>query len=440
MKPFLLLLKKDIKELLLSKTALMLILILSLINGYSFYNAITLYSNASTSALNNPLYAAGFEPCTGVFVPAFGGVFVMLSLFLPFIIIPLIVREKERNTLTILLQIPFSVAQIIISKFIASISLLIIIFILFIPGTVIWTTLGGHIPTAELLLLSSGYFLYGTVIISISLFSAALFKNSSAASIFAIFTVTLSWLIDFAKEMDISPVLTHLANWTTTAQLKYFENGIFATSAIIYFLCLFLFFITLSHIFLNYEFKAAHLIPLLVILITLPTAIYFISFNRDLTESRRNSFPASLTKTIKELPPLQIDVFLRKSDSRFKDYDDNFIQRMKVIKGDVTVKMIEGQELDKNYGLFKYETNGHSASTYSNSEEEIFPIIFQLAGIKKYNLNDNNDYRGYPLVIHPQSKISIIYYTYLLFIPLLLCILFSYRVIKSRFSDKNDSK
>ena len=436
MKPFLLLLKKDIKELLFSKTAFLLLLILSLINGYSFYNAVTLYSNASITAIDNPLYAAGFEPCQGVFVPAFGGVFVLLSLFLPFIIIPLIINEKERNTLTVLLQIPFRITQIIISKFIASAILLIIIFFLFIPGTVIWIISGGHIPVMELFLLASGYFLYGTLIITISLFSAALFKNSSSASIFAIFTITLSWIIDFAKDMDISPALTILAKWTTTAQLHYFENGVFASSAFIYFILLSLLFMILTYIFLKYEFRTRDLLPLTAVSVILPTAIYLINFNRDVTESRRNSFPEALTSAIEKLPPLRIDVFLHKNDSRFKDYDNNFLQRLKLTKSDITVKMVEGKELEQNYGLFKYETAGHSGSTYSNSEEEIFPLIFRLAGIEEYNLSDTNRYKGFPLVIQDRSRISMLYYTYLLFIPLLLCILYFYRVVKKRYLNK----
>ena len=434
MKPFLLLLKKEIKELFLSKTVFMFLLILSFINGYSFYNAVSLYSTASTAALNNPLYATGFEPCPGVFVPAFGGVFILLSLFLPFLIIPLIVLEKERNSLSVLLQIPFTITQILISKLIASTLFLMLIFSFFIPGTVIWIFLGGHIPVAELLLLSCGYFLYGILIITISLFSASIFKNSSGASIFAIFIITLSWIIDFGKDMNISPILTTLADWTTTAQLKYFENGIFATSAILYFIILSLFFIVLTHILLHYEFKTTYLINALIIITLGITAILLININRDITESRRNSFPQNITENIKKLPPLQIDVYLRKTDSRFKDYDDNFLQRINLITDTVTVNMMHGKALDKNYGVFKYHTNGQSASTYSNSEEEIFPLIFKLAGIENYNLNDSNHYPGYPLALHSQKEISIIYYTYLLFIPFALCILSFYRILRKKIS------
>ena len=71
MKGLFVLMEKEIRDLFFSRTSLLVFLIVCFITGYSFYTALTLYSTASASALSNPLYAAGFEPVPGVFVPTY---------------------------------------------------------------------------------------------------------------------------------------------------------------------------------------------------------------------------------------------------------------------------------------------------------------------------------------------------------------------------------
>ena len=85
--------------------------------------------------------------------------------------------------------------------------------------------------------------------------------------------------------------------------------------------------------------------------------------------------------------------------------------------------MVTGAELNKNYGLFVYKVNGKSDSTYSNSEEEIFPIIFGLAGIKVNQKNNGNNFTGYPRVVN-KRRLSVIRYIYYLIIPIIFILIF----------------
>jgi len=89
-----------------------------------------------------------------------------------------------------------------------------------------------------------------------------------------------------------------------------------------------------------------------------------------------------------------------------------------------------GNELRKNYGLFVYKVNGKSGETYSNSEQEIFPIIFGLAGISAGHGNGEAKFPGYPLVV--KEKLLIILYTYYLLIPLLMILAFVVKNFKFR--------
>ncbi len=427
MRSFYLLLLKEIKEIFFSKTTALFLIILSFMIGYSFYSAVSLYSNASVSAINNPLYATGFEPNIGVFVPSFGGLFLLFSLFLPFIIIPLISLEKEQNTMSILVQIPFSFNKILLSKFIASFLFLIFVFLLETPSLIIWKIYGGHIPWTEFLLLNLGYLFYGIFIISISIFSASIFKSTASASISSILIVIISWIIDFGKDMNISPLILTISNWTTTSRLNFFEQGIFSFSSIVYFIVLFLFFIFLSRCFLDIKFRKKYILFSIITAFLGIITIFYFNFNIDLTESNRNSFPKNITNALLKTPKITIDIYMRREDSRFKDYKDSFLDKLSLIKRNVEVNFMKGKELKDKYGLFVYKINNKFQKTYSNSEEEIFPIIFKLSNIKLQKIKESDKYQGYPLIVK-KARLNIISYVYYLFVPLLFLIFYFTRI------------
>ncbi len=425
MRSYLLLILKEIKDLFFSKTALLLILITCFIVGYSFFTAVSLYSNASISAINNPLYATGFEPVPGVFVPTFGGLFIIFSLFLPFLYISLIGNEKRYNTLTLLLQLSFNLRDIILSKIIAGILFLIFILFLSLPATGLWICWGGHIPWIELSLLMIGYFLYGLLVLSISIFASTIFNNMMSASIFSIVTIIVSWLIDFGKDMNISPFFITISEWTLTKTLKYFEDGIFSFRAFAYFILLSVSFIISSYVFLRLDLKKKwrFILATITFLIVGVFVSSLIHFNKDLTESGRNSFSPDITLALKKIPNIEIDVYLERTDSRFKDYERSFLRKLRLIRNDVKVNLKTGDTLKENYGLFVYKVNNKSAKTFSNSEEEIFPILFQLAGIRVDNSVSGVSYSGYPLVTATAQRTTVLY-VYFIFIPLTIIALF----------------
>jgi hypothetical protein len=111
------------------------------------------------------------------------------------------------------------------------------------------------------------------------------------------------------------------------------------------------------------------------------------------------------------LPSLSIDVYLEKTDSRFKDWDKSILQKLLLIRPGMRVKFPTGSTLKQNYGKFVFTVNGKSGETLSNSEEEIFPLIFGLAGLKVPE-TQNSRFPGYPLIAGGQTlrAIGILYY------------------------------
>ena len=435
------LLVKETRDIFFTKTALLFLMLVSFISGYSFLTAVELYSEQSLSAVNNLLYARGFEPVPGVFVPTYGGLFVLFSLFLPFVIIPLLSLEKQNGTLAVLIQLPYSFKDILIAKISAAFFFLLMTILLTLPCFILWQLYGGHIPFNELFVLISGYLLYGLFVVSVSFFAAALFESTANASIFSILLIVLSWVIDFGKNMDVSTFLTSLSEWIVTRNLKYFEQGILSFTACMYFVLLCSFFFILAYILLRFDLRIKSKLKRLFATVVLFLLALFISFqsslNTDMTESHRHLFSPAVTKALQEIPDLEIDVYMKKSDSRFKDYQNKFLNKLLLVRNDIKIRMMTGRELNKNYGLFIYRINGKQGKTYSNSEKEIFPIIFKLAGVSVGQDNGQQAFPGYPLVIK-KEQLSIIQSVFYLIIPLTLISIFIFKNFKLIRRDNND--
>jgi len=377
-----LLVLKEAKD--IFKSLLIYFLILFSVIVYSFYSAVDLYSKASAAAINNPLYAAGFEPVPGVFVPTFGGLFIVFSLIAPFILIRLIGDEKSNNTIYLLPQLPFSLKEIFVSKISAGLIFIFTSLAAFLPIYVIWQYLGEHLPWKEIVLLNLGYFLYGLFILSVSFLASTLLETTAQTSIFALSVIILSWFLNFGKEMHIFSFLNKISEWTVTKQLKEFEEGIFSSQAIMYFFLLSAFFFIITYLFFDFNIRKRAISIFVTILLFIPLFILNANFQykKDISESGKNPFSQGEIKFLKKLQVIKIKVFLEHTDGRFKDYSNDFLKKLKMVKSDVKLEFAKGEELKESYRLFKYTVNGKTDQTYSNSAHEIFMILQKLSGKK----------------------------------------------------------
>ena len=125
----------------------------------------------------------------------------------------------------------------------------------------------------------------------------------------------------------------------------------------------------------------------------------------DLTEDQRHSFNPAATRVLKKLDKkLTITIHLAPQDSRLLDLDRDFIAKLRrsVSKLDVKYAKTVSAGLfnaaeNENYGLIMYEYDGQRDQSYSNSQNEILPIIYNLAGVKIV-AEPVSEYSGYPLV------------------------------------------
>src|SRR6266851_1962057 len=145
------LLIKELREALSGRALWTMLFILCPLVGYSFFQAVALYSEASASARDSPVLASGLSPLDGVLVPSFGALYVAVTLLFPFVAIRTLGHEKETGALRLLVQLPYRVPTLIAAKMTAIFGAWLAAVIPAASALAIWLMLGGHLYLPETL-------------------------------------------------------------------------------------------------------------------------------------------------------------------------------------------------------------------------------------------------------------------------------------------------
>ena len=384
-----------------------LLLILSLLLGYSFTQAVSLFSQASRTALAYPALAGGMNPLEGIFIPTFGAYYLVETLLLPLLIIRLIGQDKQNGTLKLLLQLPLSPVSLNLIKLLALAGGWLLILLPGVAAVIIWRGLGGAVYLPEILCLFLGHSLYALLIICIAMFATAVSDSLPTAAMLCLAVTLGAWVLDFAAGSGGG--LGILGNWSFTTQLRRFENGLLATNSIIYFLGLSVLFFSGAAIWIHPGRSRLHKIKSLsrttVLLLLIVAGFLQRPAYIDVTENLRHSFNPADTQALQKMKkPLKITIHLSREDGRFYDFDHEILAKLRRVVPDLQVIFsqsrssgIFGAAEDKNYGLIEYDYAGRHEQSYSNSVQEILPLLHALAE-QKVKPDKMPDYAGHPLV------------------------------------------
>ncbi|MER9120548.1 ABC transporter permease [Mesorhizobium sp. M0954] len=230
--PFGPLLAKELREMASGRPLWIMLLILCPLIGFSFFQAVSLYSNASATALDASGLASALSPLDGVLVPTFGGFYVAVTLLFPFVAIRVLGNENESGALRLLIQLPYRTPTLIGAKLVAVFAAWLIAAVPAISALAIWEFMGGHLFVAETLNLVLGHLLYGLLVGAIALFAAALAESAATAAIVTLGFTIGSWVIDFAAASQ--PDLLGWSSWLSlTETLHTFELGLLSISLVV---------------------------------------------------------------------------------------------------------------------------------------------------------------------------------------------------------------
>ena len=226
------LLLKELWGVISGRALWVMLLILCPIIGYSFFQAVSLYGEASAAAKGSPALASGLSPFDGVLVPTLGAFYVAVTLLFPFVAIRALGREKESGALRLLVQLPYSMPTLIAAKMTAVAGAWLVSFIPVILALTLWVIFGGHLDSFETLNLLFGHLLYGLLIAAIALFAASIAESSATAAIITLALTIGSWVLDFSLGGQPG-LLEWISRLSLTQTLRPFEQGLFSVGLVI---------------------------------------------------------------------------------------------------------------------------------------------------------------------------------------------------------------
>jgi ABC-type transport system involved in multi-copper enzyme maturation permease subunit len=410
------LLVKELREILSGRALWTMLLLICPLIGYSFFQAVSLYGEASTEGLQSPVLASSLSPLDGVLVPTFGSFYVAVTLLFPFVAIRVLGQEKESGALRLLVQLPYRSPTLITAKLAAVLAAWVLSSIPALSALVMWKMVGGHLSAPETLNLLFGHLLYGLLVGAIALFAASVSESSATAAIVTLAFTIGSWVLDFTVAGQPG-LLAWIARLSLTQVLRAFEQGLFSTGLVVGIGATIFGFAALANVWLppGVQLRDKVIRSITWVLVTalalgLTTQV---KLTFDVTEDRRNSFPATDQHLLASLAqPLVVTVNLAPEDPRYADLQRSVLAKLERAMPRVSIRLASGRQSlasmagDDRYGEVEYTYGTRSDVSRSTSPREILPMLYGLAGVSAPAPAAGRDYPGYPLVAGRQVALS----------------------------------
>jgi len=406
------LLVKELREILSGRALWTMLLLMCPLVGYSFFQAVSLYGEASTAGLQSPVLASTLSPLDGVLVPTLGAFYVAVTLLFPFVAIRVLGQEKESGALRLLVQLPYRSPTLITAKLAAVFAAWVLSSIPALSALAMWGMLGGHLSAPETLNLLLGHLLYGLLVGAIALFAASVSESAATAAIVTLAFTIGSWVLDFTVAGQPGP-LAWISSLSLTQALHTFEQGLLSVARVAGIGAAVFGFAALAAVWLppgvHFRSKLRRSIAcVLAAALALGLATQ-IKLTFDVTEDRRNSFPVADQSLLASLAqPLVVTVHLAREDPRYADLQHNVLAKLERAMPNMSIRLAgERQSLPTNggedrYGEVEYIYGGRSDVSRSTSPREILPMLYGLAQVNPPAPAPGSDYPGYPLVADGQ--------------------------------------
>jgi ABC-2 family transporter len=420
------LLAKELAEIVSGRALWAMLLLVCPLVGYSFFQAVSLYSDASAASSQSPSTAASLSPLDGVLVPTFGSFYVAVTMLFPFVAIRALGQEKESGALLLLVQLPYSNSTLILAKLWAVLAAWVLVSIPALSALAIWVSLGGHIAPLETINLLLGHLLYGLLIGAIALFAATISESSATAAIVTLAFTIGSWVLDFTLA-GRSGLAAWFAQISLTQTLRVFEQGLLSVGLILGIIAVACGLIVLSSVWLPPGTPVATKftrsgVCLLATVVALGTTTQ-VSTSVDMTEDRRNSFSLADQRLLATLRlPLIVTVNLAPEDPRYVDLQRNVLGKLERAMPNVSVVFAGNQRgsagKSDTYGEIEFVYGDRSDTSRSTSPREILPLLYALSGMEPPKPGQAADYPGYPLVASADATLP----WFLGALPVLICL------------------
>jgi ABC-2 type transport system permease protein len=205
MRPFLALLKKEEMALFTSPIAYVVMSVFLVIMGYTF--TLTLFLTHAPTLVH-----------------LFLQIYVLFLLTVPIITMRLVAEERRLRTLEILLTSPLTEVSIVLAKFLASVSLIVVMLLLSYTYALTLAVMGapdwGPIYSGYI-----GLFLLGAALVAIGLMTSSMVSNQVIAALLSLSIFLVLWIIDYLGWLLPDPFNALFVNLSLLVHFRPFATG-----------------------------------------------------------------------------------------------------------------------------------------------------------------------------------------------------------------------
>ena len=401
------LLAKELCEIVGGRALWIMLLLLCPLVGFSFFQAVMLYGEASAGAQDAPVLARSLSPFDGILVPSFGAFYVGVTLLFPFVAIRALGQEKESGALRLLVQLPYPAPALIAGKLAAVAAAWAMCSVPALSTLVAWRLLGGHLAAAETLNLLLGHLLYGLLVGTIALAAAAVTESAATAAIVALAVTIGSWALDFTLA-GRPGLFAWIAAASLTQTLHAFEQGVLSAGLVLGIAAAILGFAALAAVWLPpgvaLRRKLLRSLACIAVIAAVLGAASQIRFAVDVTEDRRNSFSRADERLLATLSgALIVTIHLAPEDPRYVDVQRAVFSKLARVLPDLSIRIAAPHAFaasgsDERYGEIEYRYGARTDVSRSTSPREILPLIYGLAAVPPPAAASGDEFPGYPLI------------------------------------------
>ena len=232
--------KKEVQSYFSSPLAYVLIALFSLITGVMFFNLLVTYTDGIQAIPHNMAQEISFVE--EVVLRLFANINFLFLIFIPLITMRLFSEEKRLETLDIYWMAPVKEWQVVLSKGLAALCLILSMLLM----TIVFPLIIWGIGVKDLTLLGAAYLsvlLNGVCYISLGLFCSSISGNQIIAAILSILGIMFLWMITWGGHLNsnymISEIFTYIG---ITSHFERILRGLIGTQDMIYYISFVFFF------------------------------------------------------------------------------------------------------------------------------------------------------------------------------------------------------
>ncbi|MDR3700347.1 MAG: hypothetical protein P4L56_11960 [Candidatus Sulfopaludibacter sp.] len=417
--PFVWLLDKECRELVVSRSWWVLLIAMPPLVGVAFISAVRTY--AEVSGLNGTSAGVGeaLSPLIGVWAPAFSACELAAVFLLPFVAIRLVAGDRQSGALKLELQQGLSPLARIAAKALVLLAGWLVAMLPPLSAILLWRLYGGSVYAPELATLTAGHMLNAGLTIALAAAMSALTEHPSTAAILTLGVTVGTWILNFIGAVQ-GGFWERAAGYTPAAMVAEYQHGLLRLDTTLVALVLILAGLTVAAVWTRLGVQVRRRVYESLGIGALAAAgifaCTFLNASWDTSQSRGNSFPEADERALARIhTPLIVEVHLAPEDPRRVDLEHRALSKLRRVMPHLQVRYVSAtsiglfEQTGAGYGEIWYDLGGRRTMSRVTTAEGVLETIYSLAGIAPPVENDDEAFRGAPLAAPPKGAGTIFY-------------------------------